>query len=439
MIDAEATISALEARLSATPRTTQPHEHASLAYRLGLAHAESPVGEAQANLRAALRHYDVAAALFDPRFDTVEHARTRNAAGAAHRALGNHDRAAIDFARAASLLDGRGFDDERAAALNNLALTMADRGERLAALDHFLEAAELFDRSTAQGRRGRAAAWLNRGLAHAAEGTIEALHGALADYREAVDLVDDVESPYHFGLLEHSIGVAHTALAALTVEDRAAHLEAAVEAFHKSLTVFIRSGFPYQHALAMHNLGRALLALGGTRNLRFALACFEDTVATLDPRLQAEAWERAHTSLGEAETALRSLGHRASRPEHFVALIDGSSAEEQVTILRTRLSRILALPDRSRHAALADIARASFALPDHGLAFITAELTVLTELPNENLEAALLARLAATLDLDGAAREQADVALDQAVGDAFNGPQRVFVRDFLSTHGFERP
>jgi len=439
VIDAEATINALEARLAATPRATQPYEHATLAYRLGLAHAESPVGEAQTNLRTALRHYDIAAALFDPRFDTVEHARTRNASGAAHRALGNHDRAATDFARAASLLDGQGCDDERAAALNNLALTMADRGERSAALDHFAEAAELFDPATAQGRRGRAAAWLNRGLANAGEGTIEALHGALVDYHKAVVLVDDVESPYHFGLLEHSIGVAHTALAFVTVEDRATHLEVAVEAFNKSLTVFIRSGFPYQHALAMHNLGRALLALGGTRNLRFALACFEDTVATLDPRLHAEAWERAHASLRAAEIALRELGHNASRPEHFVALVDGSSSDERVAILRKRLSRLLSLPDKSRHAALADIARASVALPDHGLGFITAELTVLAELPNENLEATLLARLAANREMDDACREQADVALDHAVGDAFNGPQRVFVRDFLGTHGFERP
>jgi len=439
VIDAEATISALEARLAATPRATQPYEHATLAYRLGLALAESPAGDARTNLRTALRYYAIAAALFDPRFDTVEHARTRNAAGAAHRALGNHEQAATDFARAASLLDGQGFDDERAAALNNLALTMTDRGERPAALDHFAEAAELFDPATPQGRRGRAAAWLNRGLANAGAETVEALQCALVDYHKAVVLVDDVESPYHYGLVEHSIGVVHTALAAVSVEDRATHLEAAVEAFNKSLTVFIRSGFPYQHALAMHNLGRALLALGGTRNLRFALACFEDTVATLDPRLQAEAWERAHISLQEAEIALRELGHDASRPEHFVALVDGSSTDERVAILRTRLGRLLTLPDKSRHAALADIARASLELPDHGLGFITAELTVLTELPNENLEAALLARLAASRGMDHASRERADAALDQAVGDAFNGPQRVFVRDFLSTHGFERP
>ena len=439
MIDAEAAIKSLETRLAATPRATHPRQHATLAYRLGLAYAESPIGEAQTNLRTALRHYDAAAALFDPQLDTVEHARTRNASGAAHRALGNHERAAADFATAASLFDGQGFDDERAAAINNLALTMADRGEHRAALDHFTEAAELFDTATPQGRRGRAAAWLNRGLANAGEATIEAWRGALVDYHKAVDLVDEVDSPYHFGLLEHSIGVAHTALAALTAEDRGTHLEAAVEAFNKSLTVFTRSGFPYHHALAMHNLGRALLALGGTPNLRFALACFEDAVATLDPRLQAEAWQRAHTSLVEAEAALRALGHDASRPEHFVALVDASSNDDRVAILRTRLSRLLALPDESRHAVLTEIARASIALPDHGLGFITAELTVLTELPNENLEAALLARLAAIRDVNVAIRADAELALDQAVGDAFNGPQRVFVREFLSSHGFERP
>ena len=36
-------------------------------------------------------------------------------------------------------------------------------------------------------------------------------------------------------------------------------------------------------------------------------------------------------------------------------------------------------------------------------------------------------------------RPDASRALDQAVGDALNGPQRVLVRDFLAAQGFERP
>ncbi len=70
---------------------------------------------------------------------------------------------------------------------------------------------------------------------------------------------------------------------------------------------------------------------------------------------------------------------------------------------------------------------------------MTDELTVLTELPTENLESALLARLGAHQRLSDTVREAADAALGQAVGDALNGPQRVFVRDFLSSHGYERP
>ena len=123
----------------------------------------------------------------------------------------------------------------------------------------------------------------------------------------------------------------------------------------------------------------------------------------------ADAWERAHASLGEAETALRSHGHTGSCAQHFVALIDGVSVDERVAILRTRLGRLLALPDKARHAALAELARVSVELPDHGLGVITAELTVLTELPNENLEAA--SRLEQTTELAEYLLEQVQTCL----------------------------
>jgi hypothetical protein len=117
VMDAAEAIQALEHALSRTPRAQRPHEHAAIAYRLGLAHAESPVGPPPANLRRALACYEVAADLFDPRFDPVEHARVLNAAGAAHRGLGDQGRAAALFEEASRLLTGRGRDDEQAAAL----------------------------------------------------------------------------------------------------------------------------------------------------------------------------------------------------------------------------------------------------------------------------------------------------------------------------------
>lgn len=439
MIDAELAIDSLERQLAATPRAARPREHAVLAYRLGLALAESPTGQPEANLRAALERYEVAAALFDPRFEPAEHARVLNAAGAANRALAAPALAEEQFERAATLLEPSGRNQERAAVLNNLGLVRSERGRLDGALDAFGSAAGLFDAATPEGRRGRAAALLNQGLARSAVATPASLRGALADFEAAESMVGEGEAPYHVALVAHSSGVAGTALAAVDPSSSERLVRDAVTAFERSLAFFTRAGFPYQHALAKQNLGRALTASGSTADLRRALACFEDATSLLDPRLHAEVWRRAHAGLVQAEGALAARGHRGTRSEHFVALLDSVTPEERIDRLRERLTRFLALPERARHPALVELAGASVTASDHGLGLMSAELTILTELPTEHLEAALLARLAAHRGLRGGVREQADRALDQAVGDALNGPQRVFVRDHLAEHGFERP
>ena len=96
-VDPKAVIDDLQRQLAATSRATRPHEHAVLAYRLGLAHAESPLGNPAEQLRKALAFYDVAAGIFDPRFEPVQHARVLNAAGAAHRGLGDRAKASELF------------------------------------------------------------------------------------------------------------------------------------------------------------------------------------------------------------------------------------------------------------------------------------------------------------------------------------------------------
>jgi hypothetical protein len=62
------------------------------------------------------------------------------------------------------------------------------------------------------------------------------------------------------------------------------------------------------------------------------------------------------------------------------------------------------------------------------------------ELPQESQAMALRALIAGHRTIeDEAARTGADRALDQAIGDALGGPQRVAVRDFLEGEGWERP
>ncbi|HSH58145.1 MAG TPA: hypothetical protein VK988_00590, partial [Acidimicrobiales bacterium] len=433
-------LEALEAQLASTPRASRPYEHAAIAYRLGLAYAESPVGNASDSLRRALACYDVAAAIFDPRADPVEHARVLNAAGAAQRALGDPRRAAGLFEKAAELLDGRDRQSERAAALNNLGLARTELGELEAAVEAFDVAADLFDTTSADGRRGRVATLHNRGQAHAAEPGEEGIEAALADYEEARADLDPDEAPYHHGLVSHSIGVACSALASMRPSEREALAGEAIKAFNESLTVFTRASFPFQYALAKHNLGLAYVALGGAMNLRRALACFEDAVATLDTRVHAAAWRQAYASLERTEKELESLAPGLSRADHFAALVGASRRDERGGLVRERLLRLLALPDPTRRSALAELALASAELEGaRASAVMEAELAALMELPNEHLEMALRARLDAHARLPEADREEADRALDRAIGEALQGPQRIYVRDFLYSMDWERP
>ncbi|CAN5291250.1 hypothetical protein BH18ACT4_BH18ACT4_15750 [soil metagenome] len=436
-------IAALEKQLAETSRSVRPLEHAAVAYRLGLAYAESPSGNPTENLRKALACYEVTAAIFDPRYDPVEHARALNAAGAAQRGLGRHRRAAELFKKAAELFEGRERDDERAAALNNLGLVRTELGEIDAALEAFAVAAELFDQDSAEGRRGRAAALHNRGQAHAATSSISGLKAALADYAEARASADSDEAPYHLGRIDHSTCTAATAFATLLPDEKRRLLSEAITAFESSLSVFTSNAFPYQHALAKHNLGRALAATGEVTNLRRALACYEDTMAVLDPRLHGDAWRQAFASMEAAEAELARVGATGTIPGRvgqFAALIAEVDDAERVRLLRERMKRLLPLPAEARYKALVELALASVALGwDAARAHIEPELNVLMEFPNEGVEVGLQARVDAHRRLPEAEREVADRALDQAVGDALGLTQRMLVRDYLTSLGFERP
>lgn len=450
--DPRGAIEGLEAQLKSTPRALRPYEHAAVAYRLGLAYAENPVGSRGEMLRKALACFDVAAAIFDPRFDPVEHARVLNAAGASQRALGDRRKAAELFAKAAELFEGRDRDDERAAALNNLGLARSELGEIEGAVSAFDGAAVLFDATTAEGRRGVVATLLNRGQAHAALGTEEGLEAALEDYDQAQGDLDADEAPYHYALVHHSAGSAYSALASRRPAERHRLLEEAVRAFGESLTVFTRSAFPYQHALAKYNLGLAQAGLaevagqemggggkGRLQNLRRALANFEDAVALLDTRLHADAWKQAFASLSRVEEQLGGEIAGASRADHFAALLAFTTEEERYALLRERLLRLIALPEPRNRNALTELSVATVRVGRNGGLIMEAELTLVMELPIENQEIALKAIFDAHATLGDEEREEADRALDAAIGAALGAPQRIFVRDYLYSLGWERP
>ena len=439
--DPRATVNALKEKLASTPRAARPYEHASIAYRLGLAYAELPTGNHEENLRQALAHYQVAAAVFDPRFDPVEHGRVLNAAGAAHRALGDRRRAATLFEEATRLLDGRGRDGERAAAFNNLGLVRAELGQPDKAVEACDQAVALFDTDTAEGRRGRVAALHTRGQAHAALGTVEGLEAALADYEEARSSPYLDEAPYHDGLVHHSIGVTCSALAARRPEERERLLNEAVLAFSHTLRLFTRKAFPYQHAMTKYNLALAHAGLGGELDLRRALAGFEDATALFDPRVHKDEWKQAFTSLGKVEGELRGIAPLPSLAGHFAALIVDSPHEERLPLVRERLNRVLDQVEGPRDTALKELASGAAQLgPAREMAFLETVLEILMEEMNvEGLEATLRAVVAAHRQLGEEAQLEADAALDQAVSNALVGPQRISVRDYLYSIGWERP
>jgi tetratricopeptide (TPR) repeat protein len=440
-LDPAKAIAALEAELAATSPRANPHRHGAAAYRLGLAYAEAPTGDPAANVRRALECYALAAQDFDPRYSPVEHARVLNAAGAARRHRGEGSEAAQLFEEAARLLTGRGRDEELASVLNNLGLTRGELGRLVDAVAAFDRALPMFDVTEAQGRRARVATLHNRGQAHAAAGTRAGVEAALVDYRAALAGMEGDEAPYHRGLVAHSMGVALTSLAQLgDPEERRDRYHDALSAFDESLQFFTVTGFPYQHALARYNQGVAFAALGDVDDLRRALACFEDSLAILDPRLHAGPWRQAYDRLRDVEGRLAPLVPGASRADHFALLVAGVGDEERERLLRQRILRLVALPEPRRAEALGEwgqaVARLDQAAARH---VIEVELEVLMEVPNEALEAVLRGHIDAHQELPAEDKEAADRALDEAVGWAINGPQRVFVRDFLYSVGFERP
>lgn len=435
-----ATVEALKRHLAATPRNSRPFEHASAAYRLGLAYAELPLGDQAANARKALACFEVAIQIFDPRTYPVEHARVLNAAGVVNRTLGETERAIELAEKAVTLFAGRASDLEHAASLNNLGLMRAESGAQKAAVAAYDQALDLLERCPESDLRTWAATLHNRGQAMASSGNIGGLRAAVLDYEAVLQAIDVGSAPYQFGLVSHSLGVAYSSLAERLPDESNQLFESAVGAFESALTVFTRSDFPFQHAMTKHNLGVALAGLGGIDNLRRSMSCLEDALAMLDARLHLQLRKHAHATMSEVDKALARSCPGLTHAEHFVHLLAEVQALERRSLLRDRFGRLVELPDAMRERAFSELALAVLDLgPKRAQIVIESELGVLMEWPNEHLEVFLRAQVSANASLGGSARQAADMVLDLSVTGALSGPQRVFVRDFLYSLGFVRP
>ncbi len=415
MTDARATIDGLRRLLADHPPATV--EHGTIQFNLGLALAEAPHGDRDANLRAAIGHYAEALRVFDAARFPTERARVLNALGAAERELGLPLQARDRFQAA---LDATSAPAEAGAAANNLGLVSVDLGEAGAAVDAYNRALESFD--AAPYPRQRAATLHHRGQALAAAGDLAA---AVADYLAALELAPPEQAAYVHGSAQLSLAVA-------LLGSRPARAAEAVAALHAALAIFTRTAYPFQHAVTKHNLGVAFEELAGDdpTGLRRALAAFEDAVQLLDPRLHEEQWREAKAGLDRAQARLGG----GSRPEHFAQLLAAVAPPERRELLRYRLRALLDLPEPRRGEALAELDRAIADILDVTVAWIH----VLMEQPGDDLVTALDVRMRVLDELPSTRRAAALAGLEAALGD-LEVLQRVAVRDRLETLGYQRP
>lgn len=425
---AKATIARLEEQLRRTPKA-RLFERGVIRYNLGLAWAEIPSGDRAINLSRAVASLQKAAELFDPHDKPVEYARTQNALGSALRELGQVEDAATAFQRAMELVPVEINPGEHGAARNNLGLVLGDAGRLQEAVEQYTAALQAFS-----GRaflRQRIAVLHNLGQALAGSPDADRVREGIERYREALELADPQDHPYQWGLLNHSLGVAYTAVG---------DPRKAIDAFTEALRVFTRHRWPFQHALTKNNLGLAHAQIGDPPSLRHAVAAYEDALRLLDVRMHREQWEQAYRNLELAEKALKDAGEGGTRAQHFAQLAAEAQGEALLNLMRERLLDFTTQPEPRRTEALAELDHAVLALPDDAAQKVTnAWMSVLMELPHDQFLAGLRARMVVHGSLDEEARSRAATILEASIGNELLAPQRIRVRDTLEEMGYERP
>ncbi len=448
---------ALERHLASLDPASNPDAWAVAAYRLGVALSESANDNPQAAAQRALSLFSRASALFDVDRAPLEHARIVNAAGAVWRSLGDRQRATDAFRRAAELMEGRARDEELGAALSNLGLSLAESGDGTAAVAMFeralavlrpqLTPSDVLISSVGGGanhgerRRAFAAAALNLAQALLAEHGQARTGAAMTDRRslapafaavsDGLTAIDPASAPLQFGMLEHTRGLLW-----MEVQD----FGEAHASFGRSLAVFTRSTFPFQHAIASFNRARAAESTGAFGS---ALLDYEAAAQVFDPRLHRPQWLEAASRLSDVESRLRLGDPTASRHDHIVAVLVAATPTDRANLLRERLTRLLAyapMPQRSEFvlffAAVQRLTDTNVSASD---ALLRQTIEILMELPDELLESALLGLLEAESSLSPDVREAADRRLDTAIQELLMGPQRMRMRDILYDAGWVRP
>ncbi len=441
---------ALEARLRSISPAESPDQWALAAYRLAVALGEDSSPDRELSLHQAAQLLERAARLLDAQRAPIEHARILNAAGATWRALGNTSQAVEAFAAAAALLSGRARDGEIGSVLSNLGLAQLERGDGVAALKTFDDALGVLRRaltasSGPQEKRAFASAALNRAQAllalpdaalpdcvlrdgHAMGWGPDVSTAAISTVEEGLAVSSIADAPLQVGMLRHTLGL---------IRMRADQPDAARDDFTGALAVFTRSSFPFQHAIANFNRGRASEQAG---DLRGALVDYETAAQLFDPRLHRDQWHEAATRLANVERQLMQTFPDATRSDHIVGLLADANSAARLAMLRERIGQLWTrAPDVAR-AELRQLAQAAIRLSlDARDEVLRTTIEVFMELPDEVLRSGLQAQLDAHAALPETERLAADRRFDTAIQELVMGPQRVRMRDILYETGWERP
>jgi len=439
-------IAAMKARFESIDPSSNAFQWAAAAYRLGMATAEQPTAHPEQNLRDALSLYQQAADVLTISRAPVEHARILNAAGSAHRMLGDPSTASRLFREALGLMSGKGVDVEEASVLNNLGLVLTEGGRLDDAVEAFtmsLEKLPSLNMLPGEGDeqiRTMLATKHNLGQVHLARGSADGCNAAIAVLADAANIASGTEASMHTAMIDHTLGIAWKAKAGIDPSASAHCLDEAITAFERCLTIFTSVGFPMQHAIAKHNLGHAYAGRDDVASLQRALAYYEDSLNIFDPRLHQPQWQEAFVNAEAVEKRLEAAVPGATRADHIATLAGGMDDTERLMFLRQRLVQMERLPKANQLERLTAMYYAIINQPAVSfVASIRTIITVLMELPETLLESALESQMAAHRMLDNHDQRAADFILDEAINALLFGPQRIRVRDMLEEIGWDRP
>ncbi len=439
-VSATESVAAMKDRFESIDRYSDSLSWATSAYRLGMATAEQPTAQPQDNLKEALGYYEQAAQVLTAQRAPVEHARILNAAGSAHRMMGDPSTASRLFSEALGLMSGKGVDVEEASVLNNLGLVLTEGGRLDDAVEAFTMSLDMLPGDDDEQIRTMLATKHNLGQVHLARGGVDGCEAAIEVLADASTIARGTEASMHTAMIDHTLGIAWKARAGFDPAMHDRDLSEAIAAFERCLTVFTSVGFPMQHAIAKHNLGHALAGRDDLDSMRRALAYYEDSLNIFDPRLHQQQWQEAFANAEAVEKRLEAAVPGATRADHIATLAGSMSDDERLMFVRQRLVQMERLPKESQLERLTALSYAIVTQPAASfVASLRTMITVLMELPEDLLESALESQLAAHAMLDNHDQRAADFILDEAINALLFGPQRIRVRDMLEDIGWDRP